>query len=145
MTASRRDALTTAAAALAAAILAGRPAAADEPTPPLRVVFHVNLGDAEAQKRALKNVDNFLREEPTAEVVVVCHGPGIGVVLADRCPDTDRLSALAERGVRFAACENTMREQQIARDRLLPSVQTVPSGTAEVVRKQRDGFAYFKP
>jgi intracellular sulfur oxidation DsrE/DsrF family protein len=133
------------AALLATGILWGRAAVAEDPAGPLRVVFHVNVGDVEAQKKAIKNVANFLKEEPAAEVEVVCHGAGIGLVTADRCPDAEGVGALAGRGVRFVACENTMREQGIGRDRLLRGVVTVPSGTAEVVRKQHAGFAYFKP
>lgn len=38
-----------------------------------------------------------------------------------------------------------MRQKSIRKDDLLSDVDTVPSGALEVIRKQRDGFAYFKP
>ena len=47
--------------------------------------------------------------------------------------------------MRFAACENTLREKGIPKESLLPGVATVPSGAAEVVRRQQDGFGYFRP
>jgi intracellular sulfur oxidation DsrE/DsrF family protein len=135
------------AAGLAVAVLAGAwlgPARGGAPER-LKVVFHVNFADRERQVGALKNVANFLKAEPDAEIEVVCHAAGIGLVLQDQCPEVERVSGLLEGKVAFAACENTLREKQIDRGRLLPGVGTVPSGAVEVVRKQHEGFAYFKP
>ncbi|GIW88520.1 MAG: hypothetical protein KatS3mg108_2844 [Isosphaeraceae bacterium] len=64
-------------------------------------------------------------------------------VRAARRPDADWLSALVRRRARFAASEKTMRNRPTARD-LLPNVLTVPSGTAEVICRQRASVAYFK-
>ena len=50
----------------------------------------------------------------------------------------------SEAGVRFAACQNTMRRRNISKEDLLPFVGTVDSGVAEVVRKQEEGWAYLK-
>jgi intracellular sulfur oxidation DsrE/DsrF family protein len=52
---------------------------------------------------------------------------------------------LQERGVSFVACRNTMRERGLLQEDLLPGVTTVPAGTLEVIRKQHEGYAYFKP
>ena len=63
-----------------------------------------------------------------------------------RTDHAEAVAALIEKGVKFVACENTMRQKSIRKEDLLPGVGTVPSGAVEVVRKQqRDGFAYFKP
>lgn len=48
-------------------------------------------------------------------------------------------------GVRFAACENTLRDKSIPKENLLPGIATVPSGAVEVIRKQHEGYGYFKP
>jgi intracellular sulfur oxidation DsrE/DsrF family protein len=113
---------------------------------PLKVVIHVNVPEPGTQGAGLKNVANILREAPDAQVEVVCHGAGIGLVEKARTDHAEAVEALIRKGVRFVACENTMRQKSIKREDLLPGVGTVPSGAAEVVRKQRkDGFAYFKP
>ncbi|WP_158633587.1 DsrE family protein [Tautonia sociabilis] len=113
---------------------------------PLRVVVHVNFADVKRQAGGLKNVANILKEAPDALVEVVCHSDGIAVVTADRSEHAGAVADLAARGVRFAACRNTMRERSIAEEDLLPGVETVPSGAVEVARKQQiDGYAYFKP
>ena len=111
-----------------------------------RAVVHVNFAEPERQKHGLRNVSNMLQAEGgKGEVVVVCHGPGIGLLVKGKTAGGEEVEKLMKDGVRFAACENTMREKAIARDDLLPGVATVPSGAAEVVRKQQEGYGYFKP
>ena len=113
---------------------------------PLKVVVHVNFPELSVQGAGLKNVTNILKEAPDAQVEVVCHGAGIGLVEKARTEHAEAVEALVKKGVKFVACENTMRQKSIRKEDLLPGVGTVPSGAVEVVRKQqKDGFAYFKP
>jgi uncharacterized protein len=116
---------------------------------PLKVVVHVNFAQTTHQRLGLKNVENILRtagaEGIKADVEIVCHGEGIRLVEKARTEVADEVAAMANQGVRFVACENTMRERSLGRDDLLPNVGTVPSGAFEVVIRQRDGYSYFKP
>ncbi len=112
----------------------------------LKAVVHVNVADAERQKHGLKNVANVLKaEEGKAEVVVVCHGPGITLLVKDKSPDAGEVERLLKDGVKFEACENTLTDKSILKESLIPGVTTVPSGAAEVVRRQQGGFGYFRP
>lgn len=112
---------------------------------PLKAVFHVNFADTERQQHALKNAANVLKDAGSGtEIEFVCHGGGITLVTRESAAAA-QVAALSKQGVRFVACENTMRERNIARDALLPSVATVPSGAAEILKRQAGGYAYFKP
>lgn len=111
----------------------------------LRAVVHINFADAERQKKGLKNVRNILKAEPSADVEVVCHGAGIGLVIKDENPSAAEVESLAAEGVKFLACENTLQEKSISREALLPHVSTVPSGAVEVIRRQQQGAGYFRP
>lgn len=113
--------------------------------PMLKAVVHINFTDSERQKHGLKNVANILKEEKGAEIVVVCHSGGIGLLVKDKSEHADEVARLIKEGVRFAACENTLRDKSIPKENLLPAVTTVPSGAVEVIRKQHEGFGYFKP
>ena len=123
----------------------------DKPSPKeaakmLKVVVHVNFSDAERQKHGLKNVGNILKEvKGEAEIVVVCHGDGIGLLVQGKSQNAEAVAELVKAKVRFEACENTLRDKAIPKDKLLPGVTTTPSGAVEVVRKQQEGFGYFKP
>lgn len=112
----------------------------------LKAVVHINFADAERQKHGLKNVTNILKEtKGQAEIVVVCHGAGIELLVAEKsrnAPDVERL--IGEK-VRFLACENTLKDKAIPKASLLPGVATTPSGAVEVVRRQQEGFGYFRP
>jgi len=122
---------------------------ANGPEKPLRVVVHVNFGDAGRQGHGLKNVENILKAADVAgtacEVEVVCHSDGIVLLEKAKTTHAAPVELLQKKGVRFAACENTMRQRSIRPEDLLPTVTTVPSGAFEVVRRQQDGFSYFKP
>lgn len=131
-------------------ILAGS-RAEDEPSPKeaakvLKVVVHINFSDGDRQKHGLKNVGNILKEvKGAAEVVVVCHGEGIGLLVKEKSHHAEQVARLVKEKVRFAACENTLRDKAIPKGNLLPGVTTTPSGAVEVIRKQQEGFGYFKP
>ena len=111
-----------------------------------RVVFELNTEGQEEWQSVLNNVENVqkaLGSEKT-EVEVVAHGKGLGLLLATNTAMKDRLKQLAEKGVVFAACENTMRRKNVKKEDLFPFATTVDSGVAEVVRKQEAGWSYIK-
>lgn len=112
---------------------------------PLKAVFHINFADPDRQRHGLKNAANALKLDGKAEIEVVCHGAGIGLLVNGQSQATAEVQKLMQAGVRFRACENTMREKGIAKENLLAGVATVPAGAVEVIRKQQEGFGYFKP
>ena len=111
-----------------------------------RVVIEVNVDGAERWEGILNNVENlqkaFGTNTPTIEVVA--HAKGLGLLLATNEPLKARLQADHDHGVVFAACENTMKKQNITKEQLMPIATTVDSGVAEVVRKQEAGWSYIK-
>ena len=112
----------------------------------LKAVVHVNFSDPERQGHGLKNVENILKETGSdAEIEVVAHGGGIVLLVQGESKHADKIQSLIERKVKFVACRNTLRDKSIAEKRLLPGVQVIASGAVEVLRKQQDGFGYFKP
>jgi intracellular sulfur oxidation DsrE/DsrF family protein len=117
-----------------------------EGTKMLKAVIHVNFADTERQKHGLKNISNILKEaKAPSDIEVVCHGAGISLLVKEKSSHGDEVSRLMKAKVRFAACENTMKEKGISKEQLLPGVETVPSGAFEVIKKQQEGFGYFRP
>lgn len=110
------------------------------------VVIEVNVEGPEAWNGILNNIENLQKAFGAAEVQIesVSHGKGLGLLLRTNTGLRQRLEQAAATGVVFAACQNTMRRQNLTKDDLLPFVTTVDSGAAEVVRKQEAGWSYLK-
>lgn len=111
-----------------------------------RVVFEVTMAGDEQWNGVLNNVKNVreaLGNENT-QVMVIAHSNGLGLLLKKDNQLADRIKELADEGVVFAACENTMKKKNVSKDDLLPQATTVDSGVAEVVRKQEAGWTYVK-
>jgi len=114
-----------------------------------KVVFEVSVDGAEKWEGALRNVENARNElGASTKIEVVAHGKGVGMLLAKTSVENAEMKAKLEKlhgeGVVFAACENTMKRMKLAKTDFVELATTVPSGVAEVVRKQVEGYAYIK-
>ena len=117
---------------------------------PVKAVYHLTAGVQEAA-RAMRNIRNHLDADPSAKIVVVANGAGIdflleGAKFASGSPFTGPIGELANRGVEFRVCENTLKTREISPDKVAMEATVVPSGVAEAARLQaRERFAYIKP
>ena len=116
----------------------------------VKVVYHLSEGIPQAS-RAMGNIRNHLAADPTARIVVVTHGAGIDFLLdgaanAQKQPFTGSISDLANKGVEFRVCNNTLVSRNIPADKVAMEAKIVPSGVAEVARLQaKEGFVYLHP
>lgn len=111
-----------------------------------RIVFELTSAEPESWNGLLNNIENVRRAlgEERTEVEVVVHGKGLAFLKPGDPKPGERMKQLADAGVVFAACENTMRRQNVVKSDLLPFVITVDSGIAEIVRKQEAGWSYLR-
>ena len=139
---------TLLAAITTASLIALMPALAlaQSAPPKHKVVFQVS--DVEPQKwnLTLNNARNVLDElgEDAVDMEIVVYGPGIGMLKGDS-PVAKRVADALKVGVKVVACENTMKVQKLAYADMLPSIGYVPAGVVELMKKQREGFAYIRP
>jgi uncharacterized protein len=112
-----------------------------------QVVFHLDEGDKVRMRMTLKNIENLVADlgEKNIEIELVTNGQGVMALLKQPNAHGDQIARLAQRGVHFAACANSLRQMDLAADALLDSVQVVPTGVGELVRRQADGWAYVRP
>jgi intracellular sulfur oxidation DsrE/DsrF family protein len=121
-------------------VVGSNPVTADGRIP---VVFHVTSGDPTAWNQALNNAANFQAAMGADKVLieVVVNGPGINMLKADSKVEPRVTGALAN-GVKFAACEQTMKAMKLTKADMAPGIGYVPGGIVEVVERQRDGWSY---
>jgi intracellular sulfur oxidation DsrE/DsrF family protein len=109
-------------------------------------VFQVSDNDPAKWNLALNNVRNVqddLGAEST-ELAIVVYGPGIGMLKGDS-PVAARVAAALKAGVKVLACENTMRNQKLVYADMLPAIGYVQAGVTDLMKKQREGWAYIRP
>lgn len=110
-----------------------------------RVLFEFTSSGHEQVNGVLSNVENLRNALGRGtKVVVVAHGPGLALLQKSNNESAARMRKLAEAGVVFAACENTMKRKNLTKADLLDFATTVDSGVAEVVRRQEAGWSYVK-
>ena len=109
-----------------------------------RVVVQISTPDPRMWNQALNYSEN-LRELYGAgkvEIELVALGHGIGVLKLDSTQAT-RVADALKAGVHVSACEVTMRRQKLTRDDMLPDLGYVPAGLGQIIRRQREGWAYI--
>jgi intracellular sulfur oxidation DsrE/DsrF family protein len=110
-----------------------------------KVVMQLNSADTAVWSGMLGNIRNFQKVWPgNVAIEVVVHGKALNFLVASKshlAPDVEKMTKL---GVVFNACENTMNKYGIKKEMLIPSVSSVPSGVAELVIKQEEGWSYIK-
>jgi intracellular sulfur oxidation DsrE/DsrF family protein len=111
-----------------------------------RIVFQVSVAGQEQWQGVLANVENLQKAfgPRSTQIEVVCFGKGIDMLLNTDAPLAKRIAKNHAAGVKFAACQNTLRARHLTPADLLPSASTVDSGVTEIVRKQEAGWAYIK-
>ena len=121
-----------------------------------KVVYHVN--NVHTATGAFRNVKNHLNAvgDKNIEIIVVTHSSG-AFALVDGAMGkknkktgkvhnfTDQIASLANRGVKFTICANTIRGKKINKNLINENAEIIPSGVAEVAFLQQKGYMYVKP
>src|SRR5687767_13978177 len=107
-------------------------------------VQFTKANDTMQQKAFTKLLQNVLEHWPTAQIEAVCYNNGIDYILSAKSKHTKAIADLKSKGVQFMACPNTMNQRNIKPEDLLPEVEIVPAGIAEIVEKQEKGWSYIK-
>ena len=138
----RRLALLSTAGLSVAAIA---PVRAQAPARPAKehVVIQVSTPEQKLWNQALNYLEN-LREfygQDHVEMELVALGLGIGVLKLESLQGS-RVSEALKAGVHVSACEVTMRRQRLTREDMLPNIGYVPAGLGQIIKRQREGWAY---
>ena len=133
-------------AALAATLAFVVPAQAQQAPPRARVVMQVSDNDPAKWNLALNNAKNIQADlgASNVDIEIVAYGPGINMLKGDSVVG-NRVGEAMGAGVKVVACENTMRNQKLGREDMLPKVDYVMAGVVELMQKQQQGWAYIRP
>ena len=123
--------------------------ASEAPSPARTVVYHID--DSVRAIPMIRNLNNHHAADATIHIVVVALGAGVDFLIDGHMDSRgNSFDALVDplmlEGVEFRVCGNTLKSRNIDVATLLPDVQVVPSGVAEIARLQiEQDAAYIKP
>lgn len=143
-------------ACVAALLLLTAPASAAEteladPKPgwdnPRRIMLQLTEDDPKKVNGVLYNAINLQKfyGQDNVKVAVIAYAAGVRALLKESSPVAERISSLQQYEVEFVACGNTMTTIGKAPEDLLPGVEMVTAGIAEIVERQLRGWHYIVP
>ena len=132
--------------ALAPALTSLAAVAAEAPTTKEHVVMQVSDADTGKWNLALNNAKNLQQAygADKIDIEIVTYGPGVNMLKLDSVA-ANRIDEAKQAGVAIVACQNTMRNMKLTEADMLPNTSYVPAGIVEIIKKQREGYAYIRP
>ncbi|MFZ9982558.1 MAG: DsrE family protein [Cyclobacteriaceae bacterium] len=110
-----------------------------------KVVIQFTNSDSLSQASMLGQIKNIRADLPDTDIEVVCHGPGLDLLIAKQSKVTAQIKEWKGKGeVTFAACNNTMRRRGVKPEDLLGEATVVPSGMTQLIKRQEEGWSYAK-
>jgi intracellular sulfur oxidation DsrE/DsrF family protein len=109
-----------------------------------KIIFQLQTGDTTSHKVLMRQCTNILNVAPGTQIEVVCHGPGLEMMMIEKSIVASKLKVLKEQGVVFNVCEFSMKERKIERNKFMEQATYVPAGIIEIVTKQEQGWSYIK-
>lgn len=109
--------------------------------------LHMDSKDPAVMRLVLRNAANYIKALPGErfQLVIVANGPAVTQFTKSNEECRAIAAPLQDQGLRILLCANAMADNNIAPADIWPGCGVVPAGLVEVVRLQREGFAYIKP
>ncbi|GAO35725.1 hypothetical protein SCT_1116 [Sulfuricella sp. T08] len=111
-----------------------------------KVVFQVSDNEPQKWYLTLSNAKNVQQElgMMNVQIEIVVYGPGLDMVLLET-EMAEKIDEAVSRGVKIVACENTMIGRKLTHADMYPSIGYVKAGVVELMKRQREGWAYIRP
>lgn len=111
-----------------------------------KVIFHID--ELAKWNLVLANVANLLEgvlvSNETIDVKVLANSEAVEYYRNNKDINL-KLVDLNKKGVKFLACNNSLKGYNLKPDNLMDFINIVPVGVLELIKKQREGYAYIKP
>jgi len=113
------------------------------------VVYQCNKADKKYHDSVLFSATEILRKYgDNVSIVVVAFGPGIHLVGKEPLRHVSeeakqKIKSMADYGVKFHACGNTMKALGWTKDDLYDFVEVVQVGAADLIELQEQGYSYI--
>lgn len=113
------------------------------------VVFQFNKADQDYHQSVLTSVSEVLKKYgDNVTIVVAVFSKGIHILAKNPKREVSeytrqRVKSLADYGVKFHACGNTMNSLGWTKDDMLPFAEVVKVGASDLIELQKEGYSYI--
>lgn len=143
---------TCAAFAFSFAAAAAFAAPANETKSPAKVActehydIVIGVSDKDKVEPAITNAHNLQKEfgAACANIEIVNFSAAV-TMLSPMSTKAVAIKEALQSGIKIVACQNSMKKFNLTEDDLFPGITTVPSGVAEIVKRQKQGYTYLRP
>lgn len=120
--------------------------AAEAPAAKEKLVMQVSDADTGKWNLTLNNAKNVQQAygADKVDIEIVTFGPGIAM-LRSNSVSAKQIEEAKQTGINIVACQNTMKGMKLTQDDMLPNTSYVPSGVVEIMKKEKEGYAYIRP
>lgn len=126
------------------ALLIGTVSFAQEGARQHRIIMQLTSGDTLVHKGLMRQLKNMKEAAPSMQLEVVCHGPGMDLLMSDRSIVQPKIAEFVGKGIVFLACENTIKERNLDQAKVMAEAGYVKAGIIHIVERQEDGWSYIK-
>src|SRR4030095_112447 len=109
-----------------------------------KIVFDFTKADTASFSIMIRHAKNIMSKTGNAKLEIVCHGPGLDLLVKDKTTVQKEVEELNKLNVVFAACNETMKRRGIDKSQLLPQSIIVPAAILEISSKEQEGWTYIK-
>jgi intracellular sulfur oxidation DsrE/DsrF family protein len=113
---------------------------------PRKIILQLTSDDEAAVNNVLWNAINLQKFYgfDNVQLVIVAYGDGMKALYQDS-PVADRIANQLKFDIQYIGCKNTMDTTGKTPDDLVPGVEWVQAGIAEIVERQLDGWITIAP
>lgn len=109
-----------------------------------KIVFQMTTSDTLAHKALMKQLKNIKSVSPSTNIEVVCHGPGLTMLMKTKTTVLKDIQSSKETGVVFNTCEFSLKERNVDKSEIITESNFVKAGIIYIVEKVEAGYVYIK-
>ncbi|WP_446424435.1 DsrE family protein [Mailhella sp.] len=110
------------------------------------LLIHVDDNDPKRLNLAFNNYANYIAAvDEEFHVVMVVNGPAVQLLKKENAEQAERGAKLMDSGLAIRVCNNALKAFGVDPAELWEGVEIVPAAIVEIVKLQREGFAYLRP
>ena len=110
------------------------------------LLIHVDDNDPKRLNLAFNNYANYIAAvDEEFRVVMVVNGPAAQLLKKENAEQAERGAKLMDSGLTIRVCNNALTAFNVDPADLWEGVEITPAAIVEIVKLQREGYAYLRP